>query len=207
VLLKTNNIRDDDDLKSLLWFIVLPRALTVVRRPKPGSSLEPSKNLMRVLDQLTLCADAPILDAPCGFGRNAFALADHGYDVIAVDKDVARLTTLKRSAGSRVKGRVVAICGDLVRGRVPFGESSFSAIICVHYPVQRIISDLKAVLKRGGHFYIETFQGHGKNYLELPKAGEILTALQEWEILIYNERSVGPPGEHAVIVEALARKK
>jgi SAM-dependent methyltransferase len=161
---------------------------------------------MRVLDRLTLCADAPILDAPSGLGRNAFALADHGYDVVAVDKDVARLTTLKRSAGSRAK-RVVAICGDLVRDRLPFGESSFSAIICVHYPVQRIISDLKVVLKRGGHLYIETFQGHGKNYLELPKAGEILNALQDWEILIYNERSVGPPGEQAVIVEALARKK
>jgi hypothetical protein len=46
-----------------------------VRRPKPGSSLEPSKNLMRVLDRLPLCDDAPILDAPSGFGRNAFALA------------------------------------------------------------------------------------------------------------------------------------
>jgi SAM-dependent methyltransferase len=162
---------------------------------------------MRVLDRLTLCADAPILDAPCGFGRNAFALADHGYGVIAVDNDVARLTTLKQSASSRAKGRVVVICGDLVRDRLPFGESSFSAIICVHYPVQRIISDLKAALKRGGHLYIETFQGHGKNYLELPKAGEILNALQNWEMLIYNERSVGPPGEQAVRVEVLARKK
>jgi hypothetical protein len=63
------------------------------------------------------------------------------------------------------------------------------------------------VLRRGGHLYIETFQGHGENYLELPKAGEILNALQDWEILIYNEGSVGPPGgEQAVTVEALARK-
>jgi SAM-dependent methyltransferase len=108
----------------------------VVRGPKPGSSLEPSKKLMKVLDRLTLCDDAPILDAPSGFGRNAFALADRGREVIAVDKDVGRLTTLKRSAGSRTKGRVVAVCGDLVRDRLPFGESSFSAVICVHYPVQ-----------------------------------------------------------------------
>jgi SAM-dependent methyltransferase len=120
--------------------------------------------------------------------------------------DIAPLTTLKRSAASRAKGRVVAICGDLVRDRLPFGESSFCAVICVHYPVQRIISDLKAVLKRGGHLYIETFQGHGKNYLQLPKAGEILNALQDWEILIYNERPVGPARERAVVVEALARK-
>jgi hypothetical protein len=63
-------------------------------------------------------------------------------------------------------------------GSTAFGECSFSAIICVHYPVQRILLDLKAVLKRGGHLFIESFQGHGKNNLQLPKAGEILGALR-----------------------------
>lgn len=176
-------------------------------RPTRGSSLEASKKLIRVLSQLTFSDHAPILDAPCGFGRNALAVADQGYDVIAVDKDVNRLTALKQSlAGQPAAGNVFAICADLVTGRLPFGTRSFSAVLCIHYPVQRIILDLKAVLKPGGYLYIETFQGHGKNYLELPKAGEISRALQDCEILIYNERCVGPPSEQAVIVEALACK-
>jgi SAM-dependent methyltransferase len=166
-----------------------------------------------VFDRLALCDDAPILDAPSGFGRNAMALADRGHDVIAVDKDVHRLNALNESAaewasrnGARPTGKVFSICADLRRDRLPFRESSFSAIICVHYPIQRIIFDLTVMLKRGGHLYIETFQGQGKNFLELPKAGEILFALQNFEMLTYKERPVGPPSEKAVVVEALARK-
>ena len=168
---------------------------------------------MSVLGRLAPPGEAPILDAPSGFGRNALALAEQGYNVVAVDKDLDRLGTLKHSAvwrgdrkASKVAGKVLTLCADLSADRLPFGESSFSAVICIHYPAQRIISDLKAALKRGGHLYIETFQGHGMNYLELPTAGEILSALQDCEILTYNERPVGPPSVRAVVVEALARK-
>jgi SAM-dependent methyltransferase len=194
---KTNSIPDRS----------LAEIVTALLRPKRGLPLEPSKKLMRILRQLVSSDDTPILDAPSGAGRNALALADQGHHVIAVDKDVKRLSVLKQSiADQPAAGKVSAICADLVDGRLPFGAFSFSAILCIHYPVQRIVLDLKAVLKRGGHLYIETFQGHGKNYLELPRAGEIFCALQDFEMLIYTERAVGPPGQQAVIVEALARK-
>jgi SAM-dependent methyltransferase len=169
---------------------------------------------MNVLDRVRFCGDAPILDAPSGFGRNALALSDRGYDVVAVDKAPDRLTALKRSVASRDQGKegtltgsVLPLCADLEDGRLPFKDSLFSAIVCVHYPVQRIILDLKAVLKDGGYFYIETFQGHGMNHLSLPRAGEIFHALQDCEMLTYNERPVGPRPEQAVVVEALARKR
>ena len=133
--------------------------------------------------------------------------------MIALDKDINRLAHLKRSASgqgyggdAKSNGKVLALCADLSADQLPFGEATFSAAICIHYPVQRIILDLKAVLKLGGHLYIETFQGHGMNYLELPKAGEILYALHDYEMLNYNERPVGPPSERAVVVKALARK-
>lgn len=200
--LKMNSTPDVEHPASILG------ARAKVLSPKRGSSLEPSKKLIKVLSQLAFSDDAPILDAPCGFGRNALALADQGYDVIAVDKDVNRLMALKRSlAGQPAAGDVFAMCADLTTGRLPFSTFSFSAVLCIHYPVQRIILDLKAVLKRGGHLYIETFQGHGKNYLELPRVGELLGALQGFEILIYNEKPVGPPRERAVVVEALACKR
>ena len=161
-----------------------------------------------MLSQLAFSDDALILDAPSGFGRNALALADRGYDVIAVDKDLKRLGALKQLlADQPPAGKVVVICADLITGRLPFGAFSFSTVLCIHYPVQRIVLDLKSVLKPGGHLYIETFQGHGMNYLELPKAGEILRALQDCEMLIYKERPTGPPSEQAVVVEALARKR
>ena len=165
---------------------------------------------MQFLDRLTSSYGEPILDAPCGFGRNALALAGQGYDVVAVDNDLNRLKSLKETAAinsmceSKRSGRITPICADLTSDRVPFSESSFSAILCIHYPVQ-IITDLCAALKGGGWLYIETFGGHGKNYLELPKAGEIRHVLQGFELAFYKERLVGPASEEAVVVGALAQ--
>jgi hypothetical protein len=65
----------------------------------------------------------------------------------------------------------------LTKGQLPFGPCSFSAIICIHYPVQKILADFDNQLMGGGHLFIETFGGHGENYLELPKADEIRQAL------------------------------
>src|SRR6185312_568150 len=42
-----------------------------------------------------------------------------------VREHLSRLTTLKWSTGSRTKGRVFAICGDLVRGRLPSANAHF----------------------------------------------------------------------------------
>src|SRR5579872_1678324 len=163
---------------------------------------------MQSLDRVTSSYAEPILDAPCGFGRNALALASLGYDVIAVDNDIARLKSVNASAAARSSGsgRIVTVGADLVADRLPFRESSFSAALCIHYPVQKIIADLCAALKEGGWLYIETFGGQGQNYLELPKPGEISKALQGFEVILYKERPVGPPSHGASVVRALAQK-
>lgn len=157
--------------------------MTALKSPSP---LVPSATLMKFLDRITSSYGAPILDVPAGFGRNALALAALGYEVVAVDKDVGRLTSMQKSAAdipqssqrSKAWGRIISVCADLTCGRLPFGNSSFSAILCVHYPAQRIIADLDAAVQNGGHIYIETFGGQGQNYLELPKAGEVRDALR-----------------------------
>jgi SAM-dependent methyltransferase len=170
--------------------------------------LVPSKTLVRFLDRVTSSYGAPILDAPCGFGRNALSLAAKGFDVIAVDKDLARLSSLQKSISEKKDsaGKLLPLCADLTNGRLPFSSRSFSAILCIHYPIQKIIADLDDQLVDGGHLFIETFGGHGQNYLELPKANEIRQALKGYNLLFYNERSVGPVSQNSVVVKALAQK-
>ena len=87
----------------------------MVLKSRPSPSLAPSKLLMQVLDRVTSFYGEPILDAPCGFGRNALALASHGYDVIAVDNDVIRLKSVNASAASQMNGsgRISTLCADL----------------------------------------------------------------------------------------------
>jgi SAM-dependent methyltransferase len=150
----------------------------------------PSKTLIRFLDRITSSYGAPILDAPCGFGRNALPLADKGFTVIAVDKNLVRLNSLQKSISEKASpvGKVFPLCADLTKGRLPFGPRSFSAILCIHYPIQNILADFDDQLTDGGHLFIETFGGHGHNYLELPKADEIRQVLKGYKLLFYNER-------------------
>jgi SAM-dependent methyltransferase len=168
----------------------------------------PSKTLIRFLDRIASSYGAPILDAPCGFGRNALPLADKGFNVIAVDKNLIRLNSLQKSISENTHavGKVFPICADLAKGRLPFGPRSFSAILCIHYPLQNILADFDEQLTDGGHLLIETFGGHGGNYLELPKVDEVRQALKGYKFLFYKERSVGPSSHGSVVVKALAQK-
>jgi SAM-dependent methyltransferase len=172
--------------------ILLERSseLGAVRKQNRPAPLVPSKTLIRFLDRVTSSNAAPILDAPCGFGRNALPLAAEGFNVIAVDKDLVRLNSLQKSISEKTHavGKVFPLCADLTKGQLPFGPCSFSAIICIHYPVQKILADFDDQLMGGGHLFIETFGGHGENYLELPKADEIRQALMGYKLLFYNER-------------------
>jgi predicted RNA methylase len=68
--------------------------VTKLESPSP---LVPSTTLMKFLARITSSYGAPILDAPCGFGRNALALAVRGYDVVGVDRDIWRLNQRKCS--------------------------------------------------------------------------------------------------------------
>jgi hypothetical protein len=125
-----------------------------------------------------------------------------------VDKNLDRLNSLQKSIPGKTHavGKVFPLCADLTKGRLPFGPRSFSAILCIHYPVQNILADLDDQLMDGGHLFIETFGGHGENYLELPKADEIRQALKGYELIFYSERSVGPTSQNAVVVRAFAQK-
>jgi SAM-dependent methyltransferase len=175
------------------------------------SRLNPSTMMLRLLNGISFSENATVLDAPCGFGRNAIALAAKGLAVVGADNDCGRLDSLKRTVAklksSKQTHRVFPVCADLSDDRWPFLESSFSAVVCVHFPAQEIIENLKGSLREGGYIYIETFGGQGGNYLQLPKAGELRTALAGYDLLHYKERSVGPKTFNSVVVVALAQKR
>jgi SAM-dependent methyltransferase len=177
-----------------------------------ASRLKPSTMMLRLLDGISFSENATVLDAPCGFGRNAVALAAKGCVVVGADNDCRRLDSLKRvvaelKSSKQTHPRIFPICADLSDNSWPFVESSFSAVVCVHFPAQEIIENLKGSLQEGGYIYIETFGGQGGNYLQLPKAGELRAALAGYDLLHYKERSVGPATSNAVAVVALAQKR
>ena len=73
---------------------------------------------------LPLPAFRRVLDAPCGGGRHARALAAHGYEVAGIDRDPAVIRAAREAAGG--PRYAVAKLADL-----PLPEPPFDALICL----------------------------------------------------------------------------
>lgn len=178
----------------------------------------PSATLLKFVDEIASSAETgPILDAPCGYGRNSVALAARGCTVIGVDNDLSRLRILETTKDKYISdatprrgqaGQIKLICADLSGlDRLPFKASSLSAVVCVHFPVADLVDQFVAALRTGGYLYFETFGGHGGNYLDLPKKGQLGSMLQSRaDLRFYQERMVGPAYANAVTVKLFAKK-
>jgi SAM-dependent methyltransferase len=176
----------------------------------------PSKALNDVLDELSGLSQYPVLDAGCGFGRNAVALASRGLSVLCVDQDLSRLQTLVRLAPVHVAelkksntraGKLYPVLADLSYPRWPFAQRCFGVIVCIHFLDIELLDTFSRSLVKNGRLYIETFGGHGGNYLDLPKSGQLSDLLApHFQLLFYRERKVGPAAYGAVSVMTLAAK-
>jgi SAM-dependent methyltransferase len=176
----------------------------------------PSKTLIGMAVELTSLSQYPVLDAGCGFGRNAVALASRGLSVVCVDHEGDRLNSLIRFASINSNalkrseceiGRLYPVRADLKHSQWPFSQNCFGAIICVHFLDTDLFDAFRSSLVPSGNLYIETFGGHGGNYLDLPKAGGLRDLLsRHFGLAFYRETKVGPPNSGAVSVKLLGKK-
>jgi SAM-dependent methyltransferase len=172
---------------------------------------------VRFANEFTASKTHPILDAGCGFGRNALALALRGFDVVCADSDPVRLSTLTNLAPSffakygpahRTPGQISTVCVSLGSSTWPFLENAFSAVTCIHFPKLDLLDCFRFSVVPGGLLFIETFGGQGQNYLDLPRVGQLRKAIsKDHDLVFYREKSVGPPDCGAVAVKLLARKR
>ncbi len=84
------------------------------------------------------------LDLACGAGRNASWLADHGWEVVALDGSEEAIRLIH---DARVDARVF----DLERGEpLPFDDRSFDLVLILYYLHRPLFAEAKRVLRRGG---------------------------------------------------------
>src|ERR1017187_7703007 len=87
-------------------------------------------------------------------------------------------------------------------------NSRVGGIINVHFLLPALFPFCEQSLSPGGYLLLETVPGCGGNYLELPKANELRSALEMlFELEFYRERKVGPVACDAVTVQVLAKKR
>jgi SAM-dependent methyltransferase len=156
-------------------------------------------------------ADNPILDVACGAGRNAIFLSALGCTVVCIDKDLNQLRRHQMDQTpppSQKHGRLELRQLDLVKDSWPFVKGSVGGIVNVHFFVPALFPHFENSLAPGGYFIFESVPGCGGNYVELPPQGYVRSLLAaSFEIEVYKERKVGPPGRDAVTTTAVAKRR
>lgn len=188
-----------------------------MKAAKAHLPISPSKTLVGFADQIASLHGGPVADAPCGYGRNAIALAMRGCTVVAIDNDRKRLAAIDQVKDAYVgqhtpnsigAGKIVSVCADLTPEGWPLAPSSVSAIICVHFAMIDLIPTFLSSLQEGGYLYIETFGGQGQNFRDLPKAKQLRESLStQVEFRYYKERKVGPADADSVVVTLFAQRR
>jgi len=147
------------------------------------------------------------LDLACGTGRNALWLAEHGWDVTAVDGAPTAIEFL-RSRALEHGLKIHAAVADLEKGEFVI-ESARWGLIAICYYLQR---DLFEPAKRGvvpGGIIIsivhvdESGEADGRFRL---RPGQLEKYFAGWEILHSREGKASDPAHHRAVAEIVARR-
>lgn len=96
-----------------------------------------AEEIARFLQDSGVPASARVLDVPCGLGRRAHGLAEHGFRVTAVDPNEVAIAALRKRAGKRVTDRLEyrsASSADLP-GLPP--ADTFDVLLCLDHAICR----------------------------------------------------------------------
>ena len=151
------------------------------------------------------------LDLAAGEGRNAVFLAEHGFEVEAVDISNAALRKARALAKSRGV-RVETILADL--DSYPIEQGCYDLIADFYFLDRRLIPKMKKGLKKGGKVIFETYLTANKslgflgpkNPAYLLKPNELLRLFQGWRILLYREGIFKEGGGRKAIASLIAQK-
>lgn len=185
-----------------------------MNRVRPTDTLfEPSPLVRRFASKIAdAAAGKPIIDVVCGSGRNAILLSQLGCAVICVDRDLSILQTQQRRLRRTLLGTALAQLTlhqmDLVRDPWPFGVCTLGGIVNIHFLLPMLFPFFESSLSPGGYLVLGTVPACGGNYLQLPKKGELKTALTKaFDLELYKEGKAGPRAYDAVTVQLLAKRQ
>lgn len=175
--------------------------------------LAPSPLVRRFGQQIVESAGTyPILDVPCGGGRNGVLLSYLGGQVIGIDIDLSKMERPRNTRNNEPfagdLSRISLQQLDLVRDAWPYPPSSIGAVINVHFLHLPLLECFADSLVPGGFLVIETVPNRGGNYTSLPRVGQLRAALQESvAFLVYQERHAGPADSDTVTVSLVGVKR
>lgn len=147
------------------------------------------------------------LDLACGTGRNALWLAEHGWQVTAVDGAHSAIEMLRSRAFQRALA-VDARVADLEKGDFEIAPASWDLIAICYYLQRNLFEPAKQGVRPGGILIaiVHTAEKGEQPTATRMKRGELAGFFSGWEILHHNE---GPPDDIAhrrAVAEIVARR-
>jgi len=151
------------------------------------------------------------LDIAAGEGRNAVFLAQHGFDVDAVDISERGLKKAKKLA-KKMGVKIHTLLVDLDSYQIE--RERYDLIANFYYLNRRFIPKIKKGLKKGGKVIFETYlleqrtlgtggPKHSKYYL---KHNELLKLFEGLRILLYREGIFKEGGRKKAVASLIAEK-
>jgi 2-polyprenyl-3-methyl-5-hydroxy-6-metoxy-1,4-benzoquinol methylase len=152
------------------------------------------------------------LDMATGEGRNAVFLAQHGFEVDAVDiseKGLKKARKLAREIGVKVNTLLV----DLDDYQIE--KDRYDLIANFYFLKRRLISRIRNGLKKGGRVIFETYllehrmlaAGGPKQAKYFLKPNELLRLFRNFRILFYREGIFREGGRRKAVASLIAEKR
>ena len=146
------------------------------------------------------------LDLACGTGRNALWLAEHGWNVTAVDGAPAAIEILNNRAADRGL-KIETIVADLEKRKYEIEPSHWDLIAICYYLQRDLFEPAKQGVKPGGiliSIVHVTELGEEPTPYSL-RLGELEGFFKGWEILHLHEGKANDSAHRRAVAEIVAR--
>jgi len=183
-------------------------------RERPAEDLDaaPTPLLVETVAALApgkapLKAPLKALDLACGAGRNALWLAEHGWEVTAVDAAPAAIEILRARAAERGL-KINAVVANLEKGEFEIEPSRWDLVAMCYYLQRNLFEPAKRGVAPGGILisivHVNEPGEEGGPYRLRP--GELEKYFAGWEILHCHEGKANDAAHRRAVAEIVARR-
>lgn len=129
------------------------------------------------------------LDLACGLGGNSLYLAEHGYQVTAVDVSDVALDFIQAKAKEHGLS-ILTKQQDLDQIQLP--KEAYDLVIVTYFLDRRLFPSLKQAVKKEGLLFMETFYQEDHAHPEMNpafklKTDELQAEFADWSILYWKQ--------------------
>jgi len=176
-------------------------------RERPAEDLDAAPTPLLMKTAAAKLVPGKALDLACGAGRNALWLAEHGWEVTAVDGAPVAIEILGTRATERGL-KINAVVADLEKGEFEIEPSHWDLVAMCYYLQQNLFEPAKRGVAPGGILIsiVHVTEPGEEDSPHRLRPGELEQYFAGWEILHRHEGKTNDSAHRRAVVEIVARR-